>query len=76
MKLRETATADTALWLPGRDQIVYTTPAATSPLPGAQQKHSVWAQQLMFFDPLKGTPIAITSGLTNNVDPSWCEAIR
>ncbi len=73
MKLRELATAYSMIWLPGRDQIVYTTPAATAPLPGAQRKHNVWVQQLMFFDPVKGTSTAITSGLTNNVDPSWCE---
>jgi hypothetical protein len=28
----------------------------------------------MFFDPVKALPTAITSGLTNNVDPSWCES--
>jgi hypothetical protein len=63
----------TAFWLPGRDQIVYVTPQDLAPLPGGHRKRNVWVQQLMFFDPVKGTPTAITSGLTNNVDPSWCE---
>jgi hypothetical protein len=68
--------AYTAFWLPGRDQIVYVTPEGLAPLPGQQRKHNVWVQQLMFFDPVKGTPTAITSGLTNNVDPSLCESSR
>lgn len=76
MKLSTVASAYTALWLPGRDQIVYVTPQDLAPLPGNQRKHNVWVQQLMFFDPAKGTPTAITSGLTNNVDPSWCEGTR
>jgi len=76
MKLSTVASGETAFWLPGRDQIVYVTPQGLAPLPGAQRKHNVWVQQLMFFDPIKGTPTAITSGLTNNVDPSWCESAR
>jgi len=74
MKLSTVASAYTAFWLPGRDQIVYVTPQGLAPLPGGQRKHNVWVQQLMFFDPVKGTPTPITSGLTNNVDPSWCES--
>jgi hypothetical protein len=72
MKLSTVASAYSAFWLPGRDQIVYVTPQGLAPLPGGQRKHSVWVQQLMFFDPVKGTRAAITSGLTNNVDPAWC----
>jgi hypothetical protein len=75
MKLSTVASAYTAFWLPGRDQIVYVTPEGLAPLPGKQRKHNVWVQQLMFFDPAKGTPTGITSGLTNNVDPSWCEGV-
>jgi hypothetical protein len=73
MKLSTVASAYTAFWLPGRDQIVYVTPKDLAPLPGQQRKHKVWVQQLMFFDSVKGMPTSITSGLTNNVDPSWCE---
>jgi hypothetical protein len=76
MKLSTVASAETAFWLPGRDQIVYVTPQGLAPLPGGRGKHNVWVQQLMFFDPAKGRPTAITSGLTNNVDPSWCEGAR
>jgi len=72
MKLSTVASAFTAFWLPGSDQIVYVTPGGLAPLPGQQRKHNVWVQQLMFFDPVKAAPTAITSGLANNVDPSWC----
>jgi hypothetical protein len=74
MKLSKVASAYTAFWLPGHDQIVYVTPEDLAPLPGQQRKHNVWVQQLMFFDPVKAMPTAITSGLTNNVDPSWCDS--
>ena len=73
MKLSTVASAYTAFWLPRRDQIVYVTPQGLAPLEGGHRKRNVWVQQLMFFDPVKGTPTNITSGLTNNVDPSWCE---
>ena len=76
LKLSTVASAYTAFWLPGRDQIVYVTPQGLAPLPGKQRKHNVWVQQLMFFDPAKGTPTGITSGLTNNMDLSWCEGAR
>jgi hypothetical protein len=74
MKLSTVASAFTAFWLPGRDQIVYVTPQNLAPLPGGHRKRNVWVQQLMFFDPVKGTSTAITSGLTNNVDPSSCDS--
>jgi hypothetical protein len=76
MKLSTVASAYTAFWLPGRDQIVYVTPQDLAFLPGGPRKRNVWVQQLMFFDPAKGVPTAITSGLTNNVDPSWCASKR
>jgi hypothetical protein len=75
MKLSPVASAETAFWLPGRDQIVFLTPQDLAPLPGPR-KHNVWVQQLMFFDPVKGVPTAITSGLSDNVDPSWCASTR
>jgi hypothetical protein len=76
LKLSMVASAETAFWVPGRDEIVYLTPQDLAPLPGGQVNRNVWVQQLMFFDPVKGTHTAITSGLTNNVDPSWCEGGR
>jgi hypothetical protein len=76
LKLSTVASAETAFWLPGRNQIVYVTPQGLASLPGANRKRGVWVRQLMFFDPVKGTSTAITSGLGNNVDPSWCEGVR
>ena len=75
-KLSTVASAYTAFWLPGRDQIVYVTPQDLAPLPGGNAKHKVWVQHLMFFDPLKGKPTPVTSGLSTNVDPAWCEGAR
>ena len=76
MKISMMASAETAFWLPGRDQIVYVTPQGLAALRGGRSKRYVWAQQLMLFDPLKGASAAVTSGLTNNIDPSWCESSK
>jgi hypothetical protein len=76
MKLSTVASAYTAFWLHGRDQILYVTPQDLAPLSGGHRKRNVWVQQFMFFDPVKETLTAITSGFTNNVDPSWCESAR
>ena len=75
MKLRTVASAEIAFWLPGLDRIVYVTPLDLAPLPGSAGKHSVWVQQLMFFDPLKNVSAPVTSGLTDSRDPSWCESL-
>jgi hypothetical protein len=72
MKLSKIASAENAFWLPGRDELVYTTPMELAPLPGALRPRGVWVQQLMSFDPATGRTEAITSGLTNNVDASPC----
>ena len=75
MKLSTVASAFTAFWLPGSDQIVYVTPGGLAPLPGQQRKHNVWVQ-IMFFDSVNATPNAITSGLTNHVDLLSAKAPR
>jgi hypothetical protein len=72
MKLRKVASADSALWLPTRDELVYTTPRDLAALPGSRKEHFVWVQQLMVFDPVSENKKAITWGLTNNVDTSLC----
>jgi dipeptidyl aminopeptidase/acylaminoacyl peptidase len=72
MKLTRVATADGALWLPGRDELLYTTPEATAPLPGARRERQVWVQQLIRFEPANGKSVAITSGVTHNSDASLC----
>jgi hypothetical protein len=74
MKLTRFATAlpDSVLWLPGRDELLYTTPETVAPLPGARRERQVWVQQLIRFDPATGKSTAITSGVTNNFDASLC----
>jgi hypothetical protein len=72
MKLSKAASASEILWLPGSDQLLYTTPRDTAPLAGARRERDVWAQQLMLFDPANGKRISITSGVTNNLNASLC----
>jgi hypothetical protein len=74
MKLTKVASAsqDDILWLPGREEVLYTTPRDLAPLPGARHVRSVWVQQLKLFDPGTGKTTAITSGVTNNLDASLC----
>lgn len=76
MRLNPMASAYLAFWLPNRDEVLYVTPQDLADLPSTgPRKHSVWVQQLMSFDPARNKSTAITSGLTNNVDPSWCDLI-
>jgi hypothetical protein len=74
MKLSRVATAfpDSAFWLPGRQELLYTTPEYVAPLPGAPRERQVWVQQLIRFDPATGKNTPITSGVTNNLDASLC----
>lgn len=74
MKLNKVASASQydILWLPGREELLYTTPTDTAPLPGARRERNVWVQQLMLFDFTTGKSTAITSGVTNNFDASFC----
>lgn len=75
MKLTRVAIAfpGSAIWLPGRDEILYATPGYVAPLPGARRKREVWVQQLIHFNPATGKGAAITSGVTNNLDASLCK---
>jgi hypothetical protein len=74
MKLARVATAfpNSVLWLPGRDELLYTTPEDVAPLPGARRERQVWVRQLIRFEPATGKSTAITSGVTNNFDASLC----
>ncbi len=72
MKLVKAASGNAAAWLPARDRFFYTTPRDMANLPGARRPRSVWVEQLMLFDPESGKSTAITSGLTNNVQPVVC----
>jgi hypothetical protein len=73
IKLSKVASADQdILWLPRKDELLYVTPRDLAQLAGTRHPHSVWVQQLVLFDPSKGNSTAITSGVTNNFDPSLC----
>jgi hypothetical protein len=83
MKILKATSAFSALWLPGRDQIVFTTSQDLAQLTGSYERHkssakiygeflNVWVQHLFLFDPATGKSTAITSGLTNNFDASLC----
>jgi hypothetical protein len=74
MKLTKVATTfpNSVLWLPGRDELLYTTPEYLAPLPGASRERQVWVQQLIRFEPATVKSTAITSGLSNNVDAALC----
>jgi hypothetical protein len=75
MKLTRVATAfpNSGIWLPGRDELLYTTPENVAPLPGTRRERQVWVQQLMRFEPTTEKSTAITSGVTNNFDVSVCK---
>ena len=67
------APQDAALWIPGRDEVLYTTTETLAPLPDSRGRHSVSVQHLIRFDPTQpGKSTAITSGLTDNFDVSLC----
>jgi hypothetical protein len=74
MQLNKVASASQydILWLPGREELLYTTPISLAPLPGARRERNVWEQQLILFNPATGKSTAITSGVTNNLDASLC----
>lgn len=57
-----------AMWVPGRNEIVYSTPRDLSEV----GKRSVWTAHLVRFDPATRKAAPITSGVTNNVQPSAC----
>jgi hypothetical protein len=74
MKLQKVASAEqySMMWLPGRDELFYTTPRDMASLPGAGRARRVWVRQLMLFNPATGTNRAITSRVADNVDATWC----
>jgi hypothetical protein len=72
MKLGKAASGNAAAWLPSRDRFFYTTPRDMASLPGARRPRGVWVEQLRLFDPESGRSTAITSGLSNNVQPIVC----
>jgi hypothetical protein len=60
-----------AVWLPGRNAILYSTPRDLAPLPPSGA-HSVWSAHLAVFDVATRKETVLTSGVTNNEQPSLC----
>ncbi len=60
-----------AVWLPGRNEIVYSTPRELVALTSSR-KHQVWSAHLMVFDPATRRRTPLTSGVTNNIQPAPC----
>jgi Tol biopolymer transport system component len=63
-----------AMWLPGRNAILFTTPRDLAPL-GSTTKN-VWVEHLALFDIATRQQTLLTSGATNNVEPTWNGATR
>lgn len=63
-----------AIWVPGRSAILFTTPRGLAPL-GSTTKN-VWVQHLALFDIATRQQTLLTSGATNNVEPTWSGATR
>jgi len=72
MKLTKAGSGNAGTWLPDRDEFFYTSPRDMASLAGARRPRGVWVEHLMVFNPASGKTTAITSGITNNLQPSWC----
>jgi hypothetical protein len=64
-----------ALWVPARNEIVYSTPRELEPMT-ASSKHQEWSAHLVVFDPATRRRTTITSGVTNNIQPAACPDSR
>ena len=60
-----------AMWLPGRNEIIYSTPRDLISLTPSS-KHQVWSSHLVVFDPATRSGTTVTSGVTNNIQPEPC----
>jgi hypothetical protein len=59
------------VWLPKGNAIIYETPRDLAPLP-PDGAHSVWSSHLALFDLSTRKETLLTSGATNNVQPTIC----
>jgi hypothetical protein len=66
---------NSAVWVPGKTAILYTTPRELSPL-SSVSGHSVWVSHVVSFDPTTKQTVDITSGLTNDTDLAACSFVR
>lgn len=64
-------TGNNPVWLPNGDAIIYETPRDLAPLPPTGRGR-VWSVHLAGFDVVTRTDTRLTSGVTNNVQPTLC----
>jgi hypothetical protein len=64
-------TGENPVWLPDGSNIVFTTPRELALLPGSW-KHQVWTAHLAVYNLAARHQTLLTSGVTNNVDPTLC----
>jgi hypothetical protein len=60
-----------AMWLPGANKIIYSTPRDLVSLTPSS-KHQVWSSHFVVFDPATTRRTSVTSGVTNNIQPASC----
>jgi hypothetical protein len=72
MAIVKVGSGNDGMWVPGRNEVLYTTPRDMGSLPGGRRERGVWVAHLKVFNPASQKTVAITSGLTNNIDPSAC----
>jgi Tol biopolymer transport system component len=64
-------TGNNAVWLAGRNALIYSTPRDLAPLP-ASGAHRVWSAHLAIFALAARRETLLTSGVTNNEQPTLC----
>jgi Tol biopolymer transport system component len=64
-------TGNNPVWLPNGDAIIYEPPRDLAPLPPSA-RHRVWSAHLARYDLATRTETHLTSGVTNNVQPTIC----
>jgi hypothetical protein len=69
-ELTKAGSGNSPSWLPSRDIFFYASPRDRASLGGVPPSRGAWMEHLMAFDPASGKSTAITSGVTNNVQPS------
>jgi hypothetical protein len=72
MKLIKAGSGNDETWLPARDEFLYTSPRDMASLAGGHHPRKVWVEHLIVFNPASGKNTAITSGVTNNMQPRVC----
>ena len=60
-----------AFWVPGRNEIVYSTPRDLTPR-SRGSRHQVWTSQLVTVNPATGQRTEVTKGRAYNIQPAPC----